>query len=164
VVKYSGEYLQFFSAAVHEDGPPKRIRRTISIARTKDLNGPWSIDLQPIVPLEEQIENTSLYYEKAGKTWYLFTDHIGIKNGYEYTDAVWVYWSQDLNKWDTAKKAVVLDSRNCKWSPSVIGLPSVVKVGNRLAIFYDGLEGEQISHMGRDVGLAFLPLPLRPPR
>jgi len=67
VVKYSGEYLQFFSAAVHEDGPPKRIRRTISIARTKDLNGPWSIDLQPIVPLEEQIENTSLYYEKPAR-------------------------------------------------------------------------------------------------
>ena len=164
IVKYGGEYLQFFSAAVHEDGPPKRIRRTIGIARSKDLDGTWSIDPQPIVPLDEQIENTSLYYEKAGKTWYLFTDHIGIKNGYEYTDAIWVYWSQDLNEWDTAKKAVVLDSRNCKWSPYVVGLPSVIKVGNRLALFYDGLEGDQISHMGRDVGLAFLPLPLQAPK
>ncbi len=164
VVKYRGEYLQFFSPSVHEDGPPKRIKRTIGIARTKDLQGAWSIDPQPIFPLDEQVENTSVYYQEADKTWYLFTNHVGIRNGHEYTDAIWVYWSQSLTKWDVAKKAVVLDSRNCKWSHSVVGLPSVVKVGNRLALFYDGLEGERISHMGRDIGLAFLPLPLRPPR
>ncbi len=164
IVKNQGEYLQFFSASVHEGGPPKKIRRTISIARTNNLNGAWSVDPAPIVPLEEQIENTSLYYEKTDKTWYLFTNHVGIRNGHEYTDAVWVYWSKDLNKWDSSKKAVVLDARNCHWSPSVVGLPSVVKVGNRLAIFYDGLEGAAISHMGRDVGVAFLPLPLRTPK
>jgi predicted GH43/DUF377 family glycosyl hydrolase len=164
VVKDRGEFLQFFSASVQEGGPPKRIRRTIGIARTKDLEGTWSIDPEPIVPLEEQIENTSLFYQEEDKTWYLFTDHIGIQKGHEYTDAVWVYWTKDLNKWDPIRKAIVLDSRNCKWSPYVVGLPSVIKVGNRLALFYDGLEGGQISHMGRDVGLAFLPLPLRPPR
>ena len=160
IVKSGDEYLQFFSASVH-DLATRRIQRTIGIARTKDLQGSWTIDPQPIVPLTEQIENTSLYYQKANETWYLFTNHVGVKDHVEYTDAVWVYWSKDLNRWDPANKAVVLDSRNCQWSQSVIGLPSVVKVGNRLALFYDGLQGVQISHMGRDVGLAFLPLPLR---
>jgi predicted GH43/DUF377 family glycosyl hydrolase len=164
IVKYHGEYLQFFSASVYEGVPRKHIRRTISIARTKNLDGTWSIDPAPIVPLEEQIENTSLYYEKRDKTWYLFTNHVGIRNGEEYTDAVWVYWTKDLNKWDARRKAVVLDESNCKWSPAVVGLPSVLKVGDRLAIFYDGLSAPKISHVGRDVGLAFLPLPLHPPK
>ena len=164
VVKYHGEYLQFFSASVHEGSPRKLIRRTISIARTKDLQGKWTVDPAPIVPLEEQIENSSLYYEKRDKTWYLFTNHVGIRNGEEYTDAVWVYWTKDLNKWDVSQKAVVLDESNCGWSPVVVGLPSVIKAGNRLAIFYDGLSGRKISHVGRDVGVAFLPLPLRPPK
>jgi hypothetical protein len=164
IVKYGGEYLQFFSASVHEGSPRKLIRRTISIARTKDLQGKWTVDPAPIVPLEEQIENSSLYYEKRDKTWYLFTNHVGIRNGEEYTDAVWVYWTKDLNKWDVRRKAVVLDESNCGWSPVVVGLPSVIKAGNRLAIFYDGLSGRKISHVGRDVGVAFLPLPLRPPK
>ena len=46
------------------------------------------------------------------KTWFLFTNHIGLDGG-EYTDAVWVYWSKDLNKWDAKNKAVVLDGKNC---------------------------------------------------
>ena len=163
IVKNGDEYLQFFSGSTH-DSATRLIRRTIGIARTKDLNGSWTVDPQPIVPLSEQIENTSLYYEKANKTWYLFTNHIGIKDHTEYTDAIWVYWTKDLNKWDTAKKAVVLDPINCSWSHTVIGLPSVVKAGNRLAIFYDGLEGKKISHVGRDVGVAFLPLPLPAPK
>ena len=49
----------------------------------------------------------------------------------------------------------------------IIGLPSVVQVGQRLAIFYDGNASEQMptgvkSHMNRDVGLAWLELPLLP--
>ena len=43
------------------------------------------------------------------------------------------------------KKGHRTDSRNCPWSPYVVGLPSVIKVGNRLALFYDGLKGRQIS-------------------
>ncbi len=163
IVKDGGVYLQFFSASVR-DPVIRHIRRTIGIARTKDLNGTWTVDAEPIVPLTEQIENTSLYYAEANKTWYLFTNHVGIRNHVEYTDAVWVYWTKDLDKWDTAHKAVVLDPTNCTWSHTVIGLPSVVQVGNRLAVFYDGLKGTEISHVGRDVGLAFLPLPLRMPR
>ena len=84
-------------------------------------------------------------------------------DGGEYTDAVWVYWSKDLNAWDAKDKAVVLDAKNCAWSRKCIGMPSVVKVGKRLAIFYDGPGGDSTDHMRRDVGLAWLDLPLTPP-
>ncbi len=159
IIKYKGEYLQFFSAAV-DNGSTKR---TLGIARTNNLEGNWSIDPQPIVSLEEQIENSSIYFEETNQTWFLFTNHIGIAE-YEYTDAIWVYWSRDLNKWDPKNKAVVLDNKNCIWSKRVIGLPSVLKVGAKLAVFYDGLQGEGIRHMHRDVGLAWLDLPLIQPQ
>lgn len=163
IVKQGDEYLQFFSAAT-TDPDGSHTRRTIGIARTRDLNGEWQLDPQPALPLSEQIENTSLYYEPKNRTWFLFTNHVGIRNGEEYTDAVWVYWTRDLNHWDPAAKAVVLDGQNCKWSKTVIGLPSVVKAGKRLALFYDGVAGDTITHMQRDVGLAWLKLPLRVPR
>ena len=153
------EYLQFFSASV--DRP---IRRTIGIARTKDLNGGWLIDREPILPLSEQVENSSLYFERANNTWFLFTNHVGISSEGEYTDAIWVYWSNDLNHWDATKKAVVLDGHNCKWSSRAIGLPSVVRYGGRLAIFYDAPGDGRTSHMHRSIGLAWLKLPLAPPR
>jgi predicted GH43/DUF377 family glycosyl hydrolase len=163
IVKQGDEYLQFFSAAT-TDPDGSHTRRTIGIARTNDLNGAWRLDPQPALPLSEQVENTSLYYEPANRTWFLFTNHVGIRSGEEYTDAVWVYWSKDLNHWDPSAKAVVLDSRNCSWSKSVIGLPSVVKVGKRLALFYDGVADGSITHMRRDIGLAWLKLPLQPPQ
>ncbi len=159
IVRHGDEYLMFFSAASNDS---LGTHRTIGIARTKDLNGPWRIDPRPIVPPAEQIENTSLYFEPVDRTWFLFTNHIGLE-GFEYTDAVWVYWSKDLNKWDPADKAVVLDGRNCAWSEKCIGLPGVVKVKNRLAILYDAPGGVSKSHMRRDVGLAWLELPLRVP-
>ena len=145
----------FFSASM---------KRTLGIARTEDLNGPWAIDPQPILSPEEQIENSSLYFEPANRMWFLFTNHIGVHGGGEYTDAVWVYWSQDLNTWDASNKAVVLDGQNCTWSRACIGMPSVIVVGNRLAVFYDAPGGGSTSHMGRDIGLAWLELPLSPPR
>ncbi len=173
VVQHDGEYLQFFSATTEKPGNPC-VQRTLGVARTRDLDGPWTIDPAPIVPIEEQIENASLYYEPSNQTWFLFTNHIGIGGGNdgpggteeatgEYTDAIWVYWTQDLNRWDPAKKAVVLDGANCSWSKKCIGLPSVVPVGERLALFYDAPGGDSTSHMGRDVGLAWLSLPLSPP-
>jgi predicted GH43/DUF377 family glycosyl hydrolase len=162
VIRHKGEYLQFFSASTH-DRAARITRRTVGIARTRDLDGAWSIDPEPIVPLEEQIENTSLYYEPANRTWFLFTNHIGFRKGLEYTDAVWVYWTRDPNHWDVARKAIVLDPSNCKWSKNVIGLPSVVRAGKRLAVVYDGLAEDSLSHMRRDIGLAWLELPLRPP-
>ena len=60
-------------------------------------------------------------------------------------------------------KAVVLDAQNCNWSPNIIGLPSVVKIGSRLALYYDGYNGDDFGHMGRDIGLAWLELPLIAP-
>lgn len=128
------------------------VQRTLGLARTRDLNGPWRLDAAPILPLAEQVENSSLYYESSTGTWFLFTDHVGL-NGGEYTDSVWVYWSRDLNRWDPKDKAVVLDGKNCTWSKRCIGLPSVVKVGTRLALFYDAPGGNSTSHMNRDVEL-----------
>ena len=158
IIRQGDEYLMFFSAST---GRP--ILRTLGIARTKDLNGPWTIDPQPIAPPEEQIENSSLYFEPANNTWFLFTNHIGLE-GHEYTDAVWVYWSKDPNRWGARNKAVVLDGKNCPWSKKCIGLPSAVKVGNRLAVLYDAPGGTSKSHMKRDIGLAWLELPLSPPK
>lgn len=163
IIKQGDEYLMFFSASTANP-----ILRTLSIARTRNLDGAWTPDLSPLVPLTEQVENSSLYFEKKNKTWFLFTNHVGIKDGMEYTDAIWVYWSKDLTKWDSADKTVVLDARNCKWSKHIIGLPSVVRVGKRLAVFYDGQDASPIppgvqSHMNRDIGLAWLDLPLVTP-
>lgn len=162
IIRHKGEFLQFYSAAT-QDPKTRKIQRTIALARTKDLNGPWRLAAEPLLPLEEQIENTSLYFERANKTWFLFTNHVGILDGREYTDAVWVYWSKDPEKWDPANKAVVLDTSNCKWTKHVIGLPSVVTIGNRLALFYDGLAENSFSHMRRDIGLAWISLPMKVP-
>jgi predicted GH43/DUF377 family glycosyl hydrolase len=161
VVKNGDEYLQFFSATTRKPDNPC-VQRTLGIARTKDLDGPWIVDPKPMVPIEEQIENSSLYYEESNKTWFLFTNHIGI-DGVEYTDAIWVYWSKDLNAWKPKNKAIVLDGENCTWSNKCIGLPSVVQVGDRVALFYDASGGTSTSHMKRNIGLAWLTLPLLPP-
>ena len=164
IVKDGNNYLMYFSAST---GVPK-IMRTISLAHTSNLDGKWEIDEKPIVPVEEQIENTSLYFEETNKTWFLFTNHVGLKGSLEYTDAIWVYWSQDLYHWDPANKAIVLDSANSSWSKHIIGLPSVVRSGNRLAIVYDGNAGADMpkgvkSHMNRDIGLAWIELPIHLP-
>lgn len=158
IIRHHGEYLQFFSAST--DHP---ILRTLSIARTRDLDRPWKVDAHPILPPTEQVENTSLYFEKSIATWFLFTNHVGIGPEGEYTDAVWVYWSKDLEQWNPRSKAVVLDGQNSTWSRRCIGLPSVVPVGDRLAIFYDAPGGDSTSHMHRSIGLAWLKLPLHIP-
>jgi len=163
VLRHRGEYLMFFSAST--DRP---VLRTLGIARTRNLDGSWRIDEEPIVPATEQVENTSIYHDTKSRLWWLFTNHVGLRDGLEYTDAIWVYWTKDLNHWNPNHKAVVLDGTNCSWSRNIIGLPSVLKVGKRLAILYDGYAGDGIppgvkSHMNRDVGLAWLDLPLTAP-
>ncbi len=157
IVRQGDEYLMFFSAATPRDG---RLLRTIGLARTKSLDAPWTVAPQPIVPSSEQVENTSLYFEPATQTWFLFSNHVGIEKGDEFTDAIWVYWTKDLRQWNPEHKAVVLDGKNCAWSRKCIGLPSVLRVGSKLAIFYDAPGGDSTSHMKRDVGLAWLDLPL----
>jgi predicted GH43/DUF377 family glycosyl hydrolase len=158
VVRLGQEYLMIFSAAA---GDP--LKRTLGIARTRDLNGPWRIDPAPMLPPDEQIENASLYFEPLNNTWFCFTNHVGFVGG-EYTDAVWVYWTRDLNVWHPDQKAVVLDGANCTWSFRCIGLPTVLPVGSRLALIYDAAGGESVSHIHRDLGLAWLQLPLKVPQ
>ena len=158
IVKSGDEYLMFVCGGGYSAKNNRGPFGNITIARTKDLEGQWSFDPQPMLPWDETCENSSLYFEPANQTWFLFCNHI-----HHCTDAVWVYWTKDLNHWNSNDKAVVLDGTNCRWSHNCIGLPSVVKVGNRLAIFYDAPGGDSTSHMNRDVGLAWLDLPLNPP-
>lgn len=159
IVRNNNEFLQFFSGSA-QDG--KVVKRTVGIARTKNLNGSWDILESPVVPLDEQIENSSLYYDKGQKTWYLFTNHIGInEKGNEFTDAIWVYWTKDLYHWQKENKAIVLDNQNCNWSKGAIGMPTVIQTGNKLALLYDAAPGESISHMKRSIGLAWIPLPIK---
>ncbi|HTN08081.1 hypothetical protein [Agriterribacter sp.] len=161
MVKHKKEYLMFFSGAAQDNAITKR---TLGIARTRNLNRSWKIDSVPVFPLSEQIENSSLFYDHATKTWFLFTNHIGIdEKGLEYTDAIWVYWSKDINTWNTEHKAVVLDSTNSVWAKGAIGMPAVIKVGDRLALLYDAAEGQSRSHMFRSIGLAWMDLPLKIP-
>lgn len=162
IVKDGSEYIQLFSTATIDKG--NRIKRTIGIARTTDLERPWKVDSAPALPSEEQIENTSLYYEKTSKLWYMFVNHVGIdKTGLEYTDAVWVYWSKNVQKWNPEDKAVVLDGKNCTWATRCIGLPAVIPYDGRLAVLYDSPGGDSTSHMHRNIGLAWLNLPLQTP-
>ncbi len=178
IIKQGDEYLQFFSASTTAGGTTKR---TLAIARTRDLDGTWTPDPEPIFSLDEQIENSTLYFEPENQLWFLFTNHVGIERVQldsrqtpeliEYTDAVWVYWSADLNHWNAQDKAVVMDRNNCHWSPRIVGLPSVLKIGERLALFYDGRDDLRVGnqrqdvglswHMQRDIGLVWLDLPLR---
>ena len=86
-----------------------------------------------------------------------------MEEGKEFSDAIWVYWSKDLEHWDPGNKAIVLDGKNCTESEKCIGLPSVITAGDRLALFYDAPGGTSTSHMKRHVGLAWLDLPLTIP-
>jgi hypothetical protein len=68
-----------------------------------------------------------------------------------------------FNHWEPKHKAVVLDGKNCLWSKNCIGMPSVVRIGKRLALLYDAPGGESLSHMNRDIGLAWMDLPFKVP-
>ena len=161
----NGGYYMFFSPS------NEKLKRTIGIARAKSINDKWYVDDNPVLPIDEQIENASIYYQESDKTWFMFVNHVGVDSDrHEYTDAAWVYWTKDFNHWNPSNKAVVLDSSNVKWSPKIIGIPSVVKVGDKLAILYDGQAKEPTEitdwskdHMKRDIGLAWLKLPIKVP-
>jgi hypothetical protein len=162
--RHEGRIWMFFSTAEGEvSDTVVNIKRTLGLAHAPHPDGPWTMLDTPVLPVEEQIENSSLYFEPANGFWFLFTNHIGINEVGEYTDAIWVYWSKDPTVWNPDQKAVVLDGENCTWAKECIGMPSVITVGNRLALFYDAAAADSISHMNRDIGLAWLPLPLHPP-
>ncbi len=153
IVKRGTEYMMFF-------GSPG----AIGIARTRDLNKKWTPDPTPLFDSGHyDLENSSIYYEKANKTWFLFVNHIGRHDGLMYTDSTWVYWTKDINNWDGRNRAVVLDGENCTWSKKCIGMATVAPIGDRLAIFYDAPGGDSVDHTYRDLGLAWLKLPLVPP-
>jgi predicted GH43/DUF377 family glycosyl hydrolase len=166
LVTYNGQYLQFVSTGTKQAN--ESWARTIGIARAASPSGPWTLDTAPALPPSEQLENAVVWYQQSTGTWFLFANHVGIKNGIEIDDADWVYWSQDPTHWDTANKAVVMDSTASSWSKNVIGIPSVIQIGDRLALLYDGdrspaqrtgLEG----NLNRDVGLAWIQLPIKAP-
>jgi hypothetical protein len=58
---------------------------------------------------------------------------------------------------------VVVDAASSCWSKETIGLPSVVVLEDRIAVYYDGRAQPTPSHMGRDIAVAYLPRPLRVP-
>lgn len=169
VLAHGDEYIMLFSAATTVDG---QIKRTLGLARTGNLEGSWTVDPEPALPLDEQIENSSVYFEPSNGLWFLFTNHVGVAADYaavspqgspEYTDAVWVYWSDDPTRWSAGRRAVVIEAADTGWSPRVVGLPSVVVIGDRLAVYYDGATRDAIDHGLRDIGVAYLNLPLSPP-
>jgi len=172
IVEYKGKYLQFFSAGQRS---MFGVQRTIGIARADKPSGPWLIDRTPIISVSEQIENTSLYYQSSNNMWFMFVNHVSLKGRTEFTDAIWVYWTHDIEHWDSNSKAIVLDNHNSSWSKTVIGLPSVLPINDKLAIFYDGIDLESVKdklvgqhpdsrhHMERDIGLAWLELPIKTP-
>lgn len=156
-------YTQIFSAGTHDEGTGV-FRRTLGLATTNDLNSSWTVSSTPLLPLDEQVENASLYFESANDLWFLFTNHVGISHdNREDTDAVWVYWSADPTSFNPAHKAMVMDTSVSSWARGAIGMPSVVKVGDKLALFYDGNADRLPGHMKRDIGLAYIDLPLWPP-
>lgn len=154
------DYIMFFSAANYVSGV---LKRGIGIARSASQDGPWVPDASPIIPLSEQVENISIYQESGH--YYLFTNHVGIAGGVEYTDGIIMYWSDDPTTWSTSNKAWVLTGE-LSWSRKIIGLPAVTKVGtDRLAILYDGKDSTSLTdtggqHFNRDIGLCWVNLPI----
>lgn len=121
VIRHGDEFLQIFSASTADDDDIAL--RTLGLARTKDLDGSWAADTEPLLPLTEQIENSSIYFEPSTGMWFLFTDHVTSaddvtpmrgQDGTEYPDAVWVYWSDDPTRFSEHEKAVVIDTSNSR--------------------------------------------------
>lgn len=145
-------------------------KRSLGLARTDDLEAAddfdkpaaegafWVKDPEPILPPEEDIENASVFYEPSSGLYWLFTNHIYAN---QYTDAVWVYWSHRLDRWDPENKAIVMDRTRNDWAHGAIGMPSVVqKDEHTLYLFYDGVPGDGTGHLDRHIGLCQISLPL----
>ncbi len=157
-------WLMFYSGACSGE-----CARSIGIARTNDLAASddfdraegnfWQKDPGPILPPSDDIENTSIFYEKSSGLYWLFTNHI---HGNAYTNSVWVYWTQDPEHWDAANKAIVIDAAVSTWAHGAIGMPTVVqKDEHTLALLYDAVPGEGTGHLNRHIGLAEIALPLQ---
>jgi hypothetical protein len=154
-----GQYIQYIAVSTGEFGQAS-VKRSLAIVRTRNLDGEWTLDPGPMLPLTEQIENSTIYFEESTGLYYLFTNHVGYRQGIEACDAIWVYWSKDPEKWRVEDKAIALDYEYCTVSKEIIGLPSVVRRGNQLALFYDSLDQPALdnlsSHMRRHICLAWI--------
>jgi len=71
IKKNRDQYPKSFSATTQKDGNPF-VKLTLGFIETKDLDGSWMFDSQPIVPIEEQIENTSIYFEESRNTYFFY--------------------------------------------------------------------------------------------
>jgi hypothetical protein len=168
IFAHGGQHWMIYNAA---GGRPAR--RTLALASAASPLGPWRKQPVPILPPSEQVENAALYFEPANRTWFLFTNHVGLHSGHEYADAIWMYWSADPLYWDAEHKAVVVDNQSLGWGGRTvaIGLPAVLPRDGLLLIFYDrtrepfslGVTKEPVEHCHRDIALASLALPLRVP-
>ena len=143
--------------------------RSLGIARTDDLRAAgafddpqgrfWEKDPEPLLPPSEDIENSSLYFDEKKGMYWLFTNHV---KDNRYTDAVWVYWSRDLNHWNVQDKAVAMDASMSRFGKGAIGMPSVVKMDeSTLALFYDASPDGRTDHLDRSICMVSIPLPLR---
>ena len=153
----TAQFLQFFSASAGEP-----LQRTLGIARTTDLDGAWTIDPAPILPATEQIENAALYHEPANDTWFLFTNHVDAATS--TTDAVWVYWTTDLDGMGSGAPR-----GGARHDDVDVGEGRDRPARNRQPRRTSGAllrrrAGAGRGHTGRDIGLAWLPLPLTPPQ
>ena len=157
-------YLMFYSGSCSGE-----TKRSLGIARTNDLgtsddfdkaNGCfWQKDAEPILPPEDDIENTSIYYEAGSGLYWLFTNHI---YNNEYTNSVWVYWTDDLERWNADNKAIVIDGSVSTWAHGAIGMPTVVQTDDHtLSLLYDAVPGNGTGHLERHIGLAEITLPLQ---
>lgn len=164
IVRQGDTYYAFYSACNFTEP----FYRTIGLAEAKSPEGPWVHREAPLLPVEEQLENPVLYYEPACGLWFMFVNHVYKGDRGEYTDAVWVYWSESLTAWNAQDKAVALDVGNIPWAPQYVGLPSGLVAGGKLWIAFDA-SGETGSrenlggHMHRDIGMSCFDLPLRRP-
>ena len=156
VMRHDGYWVMHFSGSSSE-GP------TLGLARAESLNGPWYVDSSPLLPASERLENAALHHDPLSGLWWLFADHIGTTPGSDgllYTDAIWGYVSKDPTAFSTSQRVLVLDGQSTSWT-KVIGMPSVVPTTGGITMFYDGIAGRsRTDHMGRDIGMAYLPLPL----
>ncbi len=158
------KYIMFYSGSCKGE-----TKRSVGIAKTDNLStcddfdkedgNFWIKDPDPVIPPEDDIENTSIFFEESSGLYWMFTNHIYNNS---YTDSVWVYWSDDLEKWNPANKAIVIDSSVSSWAKGAIGMPAVIKKDeNTLALLYDAVKGNGTGHLDRHIGLAEIKLPIK---
>ena len=156
VTAYDGYWLMHLSG-FSSTGP------TIGLARAESLDGPWYVDSAPLLSASERLENAALHHDPVTGLWWLFANHIGTTRGSDgllYTDGIWGYVGSDPTSFSAEQRVLVLDTESAPWT-RVIGMPSVRPTAGGLAVFYDGIAGRtRTDHMSRDIGMAFLPLPV----